>query len=184
MNPRLAGSLLCALMFFTPIPAMAMDLALSPRLSERTQTHPLAGDVASDSFAPLRLQLSSDARASIIDKLVLLRGRAMLGTDYVFGGNSSKAVDCSALVQQIFRTAGMNLPRTSRELAVIGRAVRAGDIETGDLVFYRWKRNSLHVAVYLGERRILHASPGAGEVVVTELNDAWNRRMVSARRII
>lgn len=184
MNALFAGSLLCALMLFQVSPVSAAGAVLSLRLSERMQPHALAPDHADAASASLPLRLATGMRESIIDKLVLLKARAMLGTEYVFGGNSPEAVDCSALMQQIFGTAGLKLPRTSRQLAITGRAIAAGEIETGDLMFYRWKRNRLHVAVYLGERRILHASPSAGEVVVTELNDAWNRRLVGARRLI
>lgn len=132
----------------------------------------------------LALQLSDDVGPSIVRELVLIAGHHMLGTEYVFGANRDDAVDCSSLVQRIFRSAGLELPRTSRELVAIGEPVPRGDYAPGDLLFYRWGPSGLHVGVYLDDDRILHASSSQREVVVSELSPAWEQRMVAARRVL
>jgi cell wall-associated NlpC family hydrolase len=171
----LGASLLCA-----PAQGGTLSLALSDRM-----TTSAAAPVASP--APpqaLDLRLSEDASDSIVRQLVLLAGSRMLGTGYAFGADDEGGVDCSALVRRMFRSAGIELPRTTREIRSIGRPVRRADLVAGDLLFYRWGPSGLHVAVYLPGDRILHASSAQGEVVLTALNEAWDRRLVAARRLI
>ena len=134
----------------------------------------------------ITLRMEQDANESLIRELVLATGHELLGTDYVYGADTERedAVDCSSLVQRMFRSAGINVPRTARELVRSGRAVRNREFAPGDLLFYRWGRSGLHVAVYLPGDRILHASSSRREVVVSPLNSTWSRRMVTARRLI
>lgn len=132
----------------------------------------------------ISLRLEEDAGDSLIRELVLAKGHELLGTDYVYGSNREDAVDCSSLVQRMFRSAGIKLPRTARELVRTGRAVAGRRFRPGDLLFYRWGRSGLHVAVYLPGDRILHASSSRREVVVSPLTSTWSRRMVTARRLI
>lgn len=134
----------------------------------------------------IALRLEHDASESLIRELVLATGHELLGTDYVYGADAAHpdAVDCSSLVQRMFRSAGIEVPRTARELVRTGQAVRDRRYAPGDLLFYRWGRSGLHVAVYLPGDRILHASSSRREVVVDLLNATWARRMVTARRLI
>lgn len=140
--------------------------------------------VTSIAQAPVLLEASSNVGQSIIRELVLLKGRAMLGTRYAYGLNEVDAVDCSALIQQLFQTAGIALPRTTHDLARIGEPVSVESLQPGDLLFYRWKRHGLHVVVYAGDGQAIHASPGEKSVVITDLNKTWSHHFVAARRIV
>ena len=91
---------------------------------------------------PVQLKFSGSARISL-GSLVLDKAMAMLGTDYRLGSNSDEAVDCSALAQQVFRSAGLELPRTSNELLETGTAVRKAQLKPGDLLIYRWSPRRL-----------------------------------------
>lgn len=176
----------CALVFaiLGAAPSWAGQQGFDLRLSENLGFHASGVDAVPAARPLLQLRTSNDVSESIIRELVLLKGEAMLGTNYVLGGNGEDSVDCSALVQLMFRTAGIELPRTTRQLVSVGKSVERAQLEPGDLLFYRWKRRTLHVAVYVDEGRILHASPGQREVVVTALNEAWQRRLVTARRLL
>lgn len=157
------------------------------QFSDRLTAIPLSAADASLAIPALRLRLSDDVGASVLRELVLAKGKALIGTDYVYGANREDAVDCSALVQRMFRSAGIQLPRTTREQVRIGSEVAVQDggrLVAGDLLFYRWGPSGLHVAVYLPGDRLLHASSRHGEVVVSRLNAAWKRRLVAARRLI
>lgn len=156
------------------------------QFSDRLAGAALHGTDASMTTAPaLRLRLSDDVGDSVIRELVLAKGKALIGTDYVYGANREDAVDCSALVQRMFRNAGIQLPRTTRELVRIGSEVKAGrNLAPGDLLFYRWGPSGLHVAVYLPGDRLLHASSRHGGVVVSRLNATWQRHLITARRVI
>ncbi len=140
--------------------------------------------VASTAQAPLALVASTNVGESIIRELVLLKGHAMLGTRYVFGANEADAVDCSSLIQQLFESAGIELPRTTQDLASIGEPVNSQSLQPGDLLFYSWKKNRLHVAVYAGDGFAIHASPDKRSVVMTELNKVWDKHFIAARRVV
>lgn len=115
---------------------------------------------------------------------VISEALAMLGMRYRYGSSSAKAVDCSSLVQQIYRSIGLQLPRTTRQQVHLGTAVALEQLQKGDLLFYRWRPRALHVAVYMDDGYILHASPSAGRVIMTRLDKNWRRRLVAARRVI
>lgn len=161
--------------------AIAAPTQLSEHLADWRR--PVAADTQPGP-APVELQPSSSVGQSIIRELVLLKGRAMLGTPYSYGSNDADAVDCSALIQQLFESAGVTLPRTTRDLASIGEPVSSQALRPGDLLFYRWKKHGLHVAVYAGDGMVIHASPGERSVVITALNHTWKHHFVAARRIM
>ncbi len=184
-QPLLARCAL-ALMAFSAQAALAGPSSLDLQLSPQLQFHASERQADAAPHRALNLRSAEQVSQSIVRELVLLKGETMLGADYVLGASEDDAVDCSALVQQMFRTAGIELPRTTRQLVTTGKPLRTSDkLQPGDLLFYRWeRRGGLHVAVYMDEGRILHASPAQREVVVTTLNETWDRRLVTARRLL
>lgn len=82
-----------------------------------------------------------------------------LGNRYVYGGNSLLyGIDCSAYVRAIYSMYGYSLPRTSREQARIGTSISYSSARPGDLLFYGNSSGINHVAMYIGNGQIIHAS--------------------------
>ena len=82
-----------------------------------------------------------------------------LGCPYIYGGTSFKTgIDCSAYVQKIFANFGYKLPRNSAAQSNVGKSISASQLRPGDLVFYRRGGKIGHVAIYIGNNRIIHAS--------------------------
>jgi cell wall-associated NlpC family hydrolase len=184
MSTFLLPRLFCAMLFFASGQVMAERALLSDHLTDWQRATEPKLDSDPIANAPVHLKASADIRQSIIRELVMLKGQAMLGTSYVYGANDADAVDCSSLIHQMYQNAGIDLPRTSRGLVVIGEAVMAYSLLPGDLLFYRWKKHGLHVAIYAGDGLVLHASPGKQKVVMTALNKTWRRHLVAARRVM
>jgi len=82
-----------------------------------------------------------------------------LGNPYVWGGTSlTNGTDCSGFTQSIYRNFGYYLPRTSGAQANATRSISSGEARPGDLFFYGNGRRVSHVAMYIGNGQVIHAS--------------------------
>lgn len=82
-----------------------------------------------------------------------------VGNPYVYGGTSlTNGADCSGFTQSVFADNGISISRTSRTQANGGRAVSLDSIQPGDLLFYSNGSTINHVALYIGNNQVVHAS--------------------------
>ncbi len=81
------------------------------------------------------------------------------GNPYVWGGTSlTGGADCSGFTQSVFDDNGISIPRDSRSQASGGRTISMSDIRPGDLIFYARGGSINHVALYIGNGRVISAS--------------------------
>ncbi len=80
----------------------------------------------------------------------------------------------------------MSLPRTAREQFGMGAEVAPGDLQKGDLIFFRtYASYPSHVGIYLGNNKMIHASSKDRRVVVSPINTYYYRsRFIGAKRIV
>lgn len=93
--------------------------------------------------------------------------RTFLGAPYEWGGLTERGIDCSGLVHLAYRLAGLAVPRDAWQQEAAAETVPPGAELPGDLVTYGEERAD-HVAFWLGEGRILHATAREGLGVVEE----------------
>lgn len=122
---------------------------------------------------------------------LLATAERYLGVRYRWGGTSPRTgFDCSGFVQYVFAKHGMRLPRTSRQQASSGARLRPvwSTLQPGDLVMFAESGETIsHVAIYVGRRRIIHASASGGKVRYDALDTKrgrwYARHLVAARRV-
>lgn len=112
------------------------------------------------------------------------QARQWRGVPYRYGGLSENGVDCSGFVYLTFQSRlGIELPRTTRELAKQGERVDRDELRAGDLVFFKTGFRDRHVGIYMGGGRFLHASTSRG-VMTSSLNNVyWRKHYWKARRL-
>lgn len=109
--------------------------------------------------------ISDFARADNLCELAQL----FMGSPYLWGGRSPFGVDCSGLVQLLFRMVQVRLSRDAYQQAEEGRLVAIDEMQVGDLAFFKDKTGKIgHVGIVWHEQRILHA--GAQGVCIQELH--------------
>lgn len=99
-----------------------------------------------------------------------------VGNPYVWGGTSlTNGADCSGFAQSVYKHFGISIPRTSAEQSQYGQKVAFDDLQPGDLVFYAG-----HVAISIGDGRIVHASSAKEGIKISD--DVTYRTILGIRR--
>jgi hypothetical protein len=120
-----------------------------------------------------------------------------LGTPYHFAGSCTdphgtdptKQCDCSSLVQQAYKAAGISLPRVTDDQQHSGTAVAsAADLKPGDLIFIPGSDGTMadpgHVGIYIGDGLIVQA-PHTGDYVKLSRLTSWQSEGIAKiRRIV
>ncbi|MBQ8625741.1 MAG: C40 family peptidase [Agathobacter sp.] len=96
----------------------------------------------------------SDVRIDLVNYAL-----QFVGNKYVWGGNSlTKGVDCSGFTKQVYKKFGITLPRTSYTQPKAGKKIKASQAKPGDLFFYGDSDGINHVAIYIGNGKVVHAA--------------------------
>ncbi|MBK7821656.1 MAG: C40 family peptidase [Tessaracoccus sp.] len=90
-----------------------------------------------------------------------------VGKRYVHGATGPNAFDCSGLTSYAYAKAGVKLPRNSRAQMSVGKRVSKSNLKPGDLVFFYSPVS--HVAIYIGDGKVVHAGNPRTGVNVTKL---------------
>ena len=123
--------------------------------------------------------------SSVTGEAIVSFAKQFLGLQYRSGTPSlTKGADCSGFTMLIYKEFGVSLPRTVGGQASRGKYVAKGDLQKGDLVFYKAKGakgGATHVTIYIGGGQVIHESrPGVG-VKISTVN---MMQYVTARRVI
>ncbi|MDD2967948.1 MAG: NlpC/P60 family protein [Lachnospiraceae bacterium] len=108
--------------------------------------------------------------------------KEFIGNRYVWGGTSlTNGADCSGFVLSVFKKYGVSLPHSSGAQAGYGTKISPSQAQPGDLFFYAKGGRINHVAIYIGNGQVVHASsPSTG----IRISNAFYRTPAAVRRIL
>lgn len=160
----------------------AEEARLAREAEERRKAHEAAAAKAaqnqgSSSSAPAAAVAVSE-NSSEMGVAVAEYALQFVGNPYVYGGTSlTDGADCSGFVMSVYANFGVSLPHSSSSDRSQGYAVDGGlaNAQPGDLICY-----SGHVALYIGDGQIVHASTSKTGIIVSR---ADYKRILAVRRI-
>lgn len=124
---------------------------------------------AAEEAAARAAKEAASARQNLVDYAL-----QFVGGPYRAGGNDPHTgVDCSGFVRYVMQHgAGISMNRSSGSQATQGHAVNSSQMQPGDLLFYSGGSGINHVAMYIGDGKIVHASTYATGIKISK----WNYR--------
>ena len=128
-----------------------------------------AAEAAAEEAAARAAEEAASARQNLVDYAL-----QFVGGPYRAGGNDPHTgVDCSGFVRYVMQHgAGISMNRSSGSQATQGHAVNSSQMQPGDLLFYSGGSGINHVAMYIGDGKIVHASTYATGIKISK----WNYR--------
>jgi len=126
-------------------------------------------------------------RTAIVD-----RAKTFMGIPYLWGGNSTKGLDCSGFTSTVFKSEGFQLPRDANMQVLLGKEIIPqadfSNIFGGDLIFFGPPDRITHVGICLGGSYFIHCSDDVHINSLDEKDTLFNayrkRTMRQIRRII
>lgn len=107
---------------------------------------------------------------SIEQKQVVSFALKYVGNKYRYGGTSlTNGTDCSGFTYSVYRNFGYDMKRTAYQQLCDTKSVKKKNLKPGDLIFYgSSKRSCSHVALYIGNKKVVHASTASTGIVVSD----------------
>ncbi len=107
---------------------------------------------------------------SMEQKEVISFALQFVGNRYRYGGTSlTNGTDCSGFTYSVYRNFGYDMKRTAYQQLCDTKSVKKKNLKPGDLIFYgRSKGSCSHVALYIGNKKVVHASTESTGIVVSD----------------
>jgi cell wall-associated NlpC family hydrolase len=119
-----------------------------------------------------------------IRQFVVKTAEKWIGTPYCWGGESTKCADCSGFVQSVFSSAGIALPRVSKDQYSSSVRISKVTAEPGDLVFFSNSSKIDHVGIYIGGNTMIHSSSSYGVIRQSLDTEYYQKRLAGFGRVI
>ena len=158
-----------------------LKLSLTVVIPDRGAIH---NDGTSDTGTPSQVMTKDPTVSgqSIYSKTIEV-ANTLVGTPYLYGGNTPVGLDCSGFIFYTFNQGGLKIGRTSSEGYFNGNTVQVKNPVPGDLVFFEntYKEGISHMGIYLGENKFIHA--GSDGVEISDVTHTyWASKLVAYKR--
>jgi peptidoglycan DL-endopeptidase LytE len=123
------------------------------------------------------------ANGQAVYKKTVEEANSLVGTPYLYGGNTPDGLDCSGLIYYAFNQGGLKIGRESSEGYYNGNTTQVKNPIAGDLVFFQntYKDGISHMGIYMCNNKFIHA--GADGVEISDVTYSyWSTRLVAYKR--
>lgn len=175
-TPSLSGNILGKLKAYEKITVLSTE----GEWSQVKTSSNVTGYVYNSYITKINASSTEDVRSQVVSY-----AKQFLGGRYVYGGNSlTSGIDCSGFTQQILAKFGYKISRTSAMQYNDGKRISANELQPGDLVFYGYSGVVSHVAIYIGDGKIIHASDSKRGIIISDLYKQGSKPYIGSVRII
>lgn len=138
--------------------------------------------VAIEKKEEVKVTFKDDGNTSDKRKKLIKFACQYVGNPYVYGGTSlTEGTDCSGFAMRVYEHFGYKIGRSTYDQINDGKSVSVSNVKPGDLLFYGDADAPGHVAIYIGNGQIVHASTSTTGIIIS---NADYREPCAARRII
>lgn len=142
--------------------------------------------------ASLVQKYNPQVKAAVGSADIVQTAKSMIGIPYLWGGNSSKANDCSGFTQTVFKKHDIQLPRDARQQVLIGDEIipteNFSNVRAGDLLFFGVSERITHVGISLGGFDFIHQDSyvniSSFDAKAANYNDFRKKTLKKIKRII
>lgn len=150
----------------------------------KPDSNPIHNNITSDAGTPSN-ETAKDptANGQAIYKKTVEVANTLVGTPYLYGGNTPVGLDCSGFIFYAFNQGGLKIARASSEGYYNGNTTHVENPVPGDLVFFEntYKEGISHMGIYLGDNKFIHAGTDGVEISdVTYLY--WSSKLIGYKR--
>ncbi|MGM8213631.1 C40 family peptidase [Virgibacillus sp. W0430] len=109
--------------------------------------------------------------------------KGVLGTPYVWGGQTKNGFDCSGFIHFAYNEAGLSMGRQSTD-GYYNRSYYIDNPQVGDLVFFKntYRNGISHMGIYLGNNQFIHAGTSTGVTISSLSNSYWKKHYDGFKR--
>ncbi len=147
---------------------------------ETTQKAKKASKKTTSKAVSTKSVVSKENKKEMLRENLVNYALKFVGNRYVYGGTSlTNGTDCSGFTMSVYRKFNYSLNRVSRDQVYNGKTISRSELKKGDLVFYSNGYRISHVALYIGNGKIVHASTPSTGIIVSNMDYQTPCRYVS-----
>lgn len=126
------------------------------------------------------LELNRESNLKLYDAI-----NGWIGVKYKFGACTKAGIDCSCLVNELYREAySCNTPRDTKGLLDKIKKIKKHKLKEGDLVFFKMEGRKIdHVGIYLSDKKFVHASTKHGVMISSLEEEHFKKAFKTAGRL-
>ena len=159
------------------------------RTYSKTRTVTVEGSSEETNLTPKISKKESKKNQKAKD--IIATAMTFSGTRYQFGGTTRKGMDCSGLIFVSLKEHEIIFPRTSYQMAEKGKRIKVGQVQEGDLLFFKTSKSGKrinHVGLVVDVKgddiKFIHSTTSRGVIVSSLREGFWNYSFVKATRIL